>query len=150
VGRARDAGAWIPELIEAFERRFAEVAPGWRVDREVPLLTLGADLVVPDFRFVHAESGWEGCLEVLGYWRRGGVDRRLKALRAHGAPRLVLALEQALRVGDDDLVGIEGPVVPFREVPDARKVLRCLEELRARDAEPPRPKRRRKAKPAPA
>lgn len=131
VGRARDAGAWLPELIEAFERRFAEVAPDWRVDRDVPLLNLGGEVVVPDFRLVHRESGWEASLEVLGYWRKGGVARRLAALREHGAPRLVLALEQSLRVGDQDLDGIEGPIVPFRDIPDARKVKKILEGLRA-------------------
>lgn len=129
--RARDAGAWLPELVEAFERRFAEVAPEWRIDRAVPLLNLGGEVLVPDFRFVHAESGFEACLEVLGYWRRGAVDRRLAALREHGAPRLVLALDPSLKVGKEHLRGVEGPVVPFREVPDARKVKRALEDLRA-------------------
>jgi predicted nuclease of restriction endonuclease-like RecB superfamily len=129
--RARDAGAWLPELVEAFERRFAEVAPEWEVDRTVPLLNLGGEVVVPDFRFVHRETGYEACLEVLGYWRRGAVARRLEALRAHGAPRLVLALDPSLKVGAEQLRGLEGPVVSFREVPDARKVRKALDALRA-------------------
>ncbi|MCO5165015.1 MAG: DUF790 family protein [Planctomycetes bacterium] len=129
--RARDAGAWLPELVEAFERRFAEVAPAWEVDRQVPLLNLGGEVVVPDFRFRHRASGFEAWLEVLGYWRRGAVDRRLAALRAHGAPRLVLALDPGLKVGPEQLRGLEGPVVTFREVPDARKVRRLLEAMHA-------------------
>lgn len=129
--RARDAGAWLPELVEAFERRFAEVAPDWAVDRTVPLLNLGGEVVVPDFRFVHRESGFEASMEVLGYWRRGAVDRRLAALREHGAPRLLLALDPSLKVGKEQLRGIEGPVVSFRDVPDARKVRKVLEGLRA-------------------
>lgn len=129
--RARDAGAWLPELVEAFERRFAEVAPEWAVDRKVPLLNLGGEVVVPDFRFEHRASGFEAWLEVLGYWRRGAVARRLEALRAHGAPRLVLALDPGLKVGAEQLRGLEGPVVTFREVPDARKVRRLLDDLRA-------------------
>lgn len=129
--RARDAGAWLPELVEAFERRFAEVAPEWAIDRAVPLLNLGGEVIVPDFRFVHRESGFEASMEVLGYWRRGAVERRLAALRAHGAPRLVLALDPSLKVGKEQLRGVEGPVVTFREVPDARKVRKVLDELRA-------------------
>lgn len=129
--RARDAGAWLPELIEAFEARFAEVAPDWAIDRAVPLLNLGGEVVVPDFRFVHRASGFEAWLEVLGYWRRGAVDRRLAALSARGAPRLVLALDSTLKVGPEKLGKLEGPVVPFREVPDARKVKKAIEALRA-------------------
>lgn len=134
----RDAGAWLPELIEAFEGRFREVAPGWEVDRDVPLLQLGGEVLVPDFRFVHRQSGWEGWLEVLGYWRKGGVARRLAALTAHDAPRLVLALEHGLKVDDEALDELKsGPVVPFREVPDARKVRDALERLRRAAPTPP-------------
>lgn len=138
--RARDAGAWLPELVEAFERRFAEVAPDWEIDRAVPLLNLGGEVVVPDFRFVHKKSRFEASLEVLGYWRRGAVDRRLAALREHGAPRLVLALDPGLKVGEEKLRGLEGPVVSFRDVPDARKVRKALEDLRRSAG----PKRKRK------
>ncbi len=145
--RARDHGAWLPELVLAFARRFAEVAPGWTVDREVPLLNLGGEVVVPDFRFVHDATGWEGWLEVLGWWRKGAVAGRLQALAAHGAPRLVLALDQGLRLDAGALAGLVGPVVTFRELPDARKVKNALEDLRARDvaATPPRPARARGA-----
>lgn len=130
-GKARDAGAWLPELVLAFEKRFAEVAPEWAIDQEVPLLNLGGEVVVPDFRFVHKKTKTEAWLEVLGYWRKGGVERRLRALKAHGAPKLVLALEQSLALDDEDVKGLEGPVVTYREIPDARKVKNILESLRA-------------------
>ncbi|RMG18353.1 MAG: DUF790 family protein [Planctomycetota bacterium] len=145
VGRRRDAGAWLPDMVGAFTARFAELAPDWSVDEQVPVLNLGGEVVVPDLRFVHPESGWEGWLEFLGYWRRGGVARRLQALAQHGAPRLVLALDRGLRLDEETLRGLEGPVVPYREMPSARKVLRALEALR--DASPPRPCEGRKASP---
>lgn len=129
VTHARDVGAWLPDLIEAFADRFAELTTDWTVDREVPLLNLGGELVVPDFRFVHAE-GFEASMEVLGYWRRGGVARRLEVLADGGAPNLILAVDQSLRLGDEGVKGLSGPVVPFREIPNARTVLRALEKLR--------------------
>lgn len=130
VSRRRDVGAWLPDLVEAFAARFAEVAPDWSVDREVPLLNLGGEVVVPDFRFVHAESGWQGWLEVLGYWRRGGVARRLQVLRGRDTPGLVIAVDQGLKLGKQSVKGLKGPVVAFRDVPNAKKVLGCLEALR--------------------
>jgi uncharacterized protein len=127
--RRRDVGAWLPELIEAFSARFVEVAPEWRVDREVPLLNLAGEVLVPDFRFVH-ESGWQGWMEVLGYWRRGAVAKRLKVLRETDAPRLVLAVDQSLKLGKQSTKGLKGPVVSFRDVPNAKKVFKALEALR--------------------
>jgi predicted nuclease of restriction endonuclease-like RecB superfamily len=129
VTHARDAGAWLPELIEAFSGRFAELESEWSVDLQVPLLNLGGEVIVPDFRFVHV-SGFEASMEVLGYWRRGGVARRLEALSEHGAPNLVVAVDHKLKLGDEGVKGLEGPVVPYREVPNGRTVLRVLERLR--------------------
>ncbi|MCA8925222.1 MAG: DUF790 family protein [Planctomycetes bacterium] len=126
---SRDVGAWTPEVVPAFAARFAEVVKGWTIDTAVEPLILGQTVVVPDFRFVHAESGWVGYLEVLGYWRRTSVTRRLEAIEAHDAP-LLLALEKGLKVDGADLA--KRPcVIPFREVPDARKVRKGLEALRA-------------------
>lgn len=129
VTHARDVGAWLPDMIEAFAERFCELSEDWSVDREVPLLNLGGELIVPDFRFEHT-SGFEASLEVLGYWRRGGVARRLEVLAEGGAPNLILAVDQSLRLGDEGVKGLSGPVVPFRELPNARTVLRTLEKLR--------------------
>jgi uncharacterized protein len=129
VTHARDVGAWLPDMIEAFAERFAELTQDWTVDREVPLLNLGGELVVPDFRFEHT-SGFEASMEVLGYWRRGGVARRLEVLAEGGAPNLILAVDQSLRLGGEGVKGLSGPVVPFRELPNARTVLRTLEKLR--------------------
>ncbi|MEZ6184638.1 MAG: DUF790 family protein [Planctomycetota bacterium] len=124
----RDVGAWQPEHLRAFAARFAEVQDGYALDTEVEPLTLGETLVVPDYRFVHRESGWTGYLEVLGYWRRGSVNRRLEAIADHEAP-LVLALEKGLKVDRAD-VAKRPCVVPFREIPNARKVHKALEALR--------------------
>lgn len=130
VTHARDVGAWLPTMIEAFAPRFDEVgaAKGWRVSEEVELLHLGDEVIVPDFAFEH-EGGYRAAMEVLGYWRRGGVERRLEVLRQHETPNLLLALDHSLKLGKDKVKDLEG-VVPFREVPNARTVLRLLEKLR--------------------
>lgn len=131
VSPRADTGAWLPELVEAFPARFSEVASDWSIDRQVGLLNLGGEVVVPDFRFVHQASGWTGYLEVLGYWRRGGVERRLELLRTHDTPNLILALDQRLKLGKRGAKGLAAGVVPFRDVPSARKVRAALEALRA-------------------
>ena len=85
--------------------------------------------MVPDFSFRHT-SGFVASLEVLGYWRRGAVAKRLELLREHGAPNLILALDQSLKLGKEGVKGLEGPAITFRDVPNGRTVLRTLERLR--------------------
>ena len=52
--------------------------------------------------------------------------------------KLVLALEQSLALDDEDVKGLEGPVMTYRELPDARKVKNALEGLLAARPRAPR------------
>lgn len=130
VSDGADLGMWLPPAVEALRARFPAVAPGWRVDEDVELLDLGGEAVVPDLRFVHEASGWVGYLEVLGYWRRRAIARRLELLARHEAKNLVLAVDRGLQLGEQGARGLGPAVVPFRELPSARKVKQALEALR--------------------
>jgi predicted nuclease of restriction endonuclease-like RecB superfamily len=123
-----DPGAMAPPELEAFARRFEAIAPGWKVDERVPIVFVGEgeeqDALVPDLRFVHAESGRTGYLEVLAAARRGSVARRLELLARDGPPGLVVAVAKSLIPEGEAL---PPSVVVMRSMPDAREVLERLE-----------------------
>ncbi|MFO0006714.1 MAG: DUF790 family protein, partial [bacterium] len=72
----RDVGAYETRESQWFEERFRALESGWTLDREVlPLHQGGEAVVVPDFRFT--KDGRTAYLEILGFWRKGSIQRRL-------------------------------------------------------------------------
>lgn len=119
----QDRGAWESRESVWFAERFAALDSGWELDREVmPLDQGGEGAVVPDFRF--RKDGRTAWLEILGFWRKGSVARRLALLRRHGPANLVVAVSRRLAAEEAEL---PDTIVPFAEVIPAREVLRRIE-----------------------
>lgn len=121
----RDTGAYETRESLWFEERFLALDSGWTLDREVhPLHQGGEGVVVPDFRFTKGDKvAW---LEILGFWRKGSIDRRLTLLKRHGPTNLVVAVSKKLAGEAGDL---PDSVVPFAEVIPAKEVLRRVEAI---------------------
>lgn len=121
-------GQWQPEELEWLPEQFDKLNSPWSVSTDGELVDLGGEgVLVPDFVFVHAETGRTVYMEVFGFWRKGAVESRLKLLRRHGPKDLILALSSSLATGREDLDELEGEVYIFRTHPIARKVLKVLE-----------------------
>lgn len=73
----------------------------WQVTPAVEILDLpGHGVCVPDLTFEHARSGERVHLEVLGYWSRDAVWKRVELVEAGLAHRIVFAVGQHLRVSE--------------------------------------------------
>ena len=125
-----DPGATPPPELEAFAKRFEEIAPGWKATLDAPLLPLGEGkdqrAIVPDLRLRHAASGRTGWLELVTAARRETLDRRLELLAQVRVPGLVVAVARAL-VKEREPDSLPPCVLLFRGMPDAREVLARLE-----------------------
>ncbi len=121
----RDVGAYETRESEWFEERFRALDSGWTLDREVlPLHQGGEGVVVPDFRL--RKDGRTAYLEILGFWRKGSIQRRLALLSRHGPTNLVVAVSKRLA---GDAGELPDAVVPFAEVIPAKEVLRRVEAV---------------------
>ena len=105
---------------------FDALASGWRVDREPAVLDLpGAGLCVPDLAFVRAADGARVYFELLGFWSREAVWRRVELVRAGLPHRILFAVSKSLRVGEaalDDTTPTAALYV-FTRVINAKQVL---------------------------
>ena len=119
----------IAALIEAFER----LESGWRIDREPAVLDLpGAGLCVPDLAFVRAHDGARVFFELLGFWSRDAVWRRVELVQAGLPDRILFAASRDLRVGEAVLDGSStAALYTFARVLNAREILKRLERLAA-------------------
>ena len=69
----------------------------------------GVGLSIPDLAFTHRESGEVVLLEVLGFWSRDAVWKRVELVQAGLPQKILFAVSSRLRVSeavlDDDLPG---------------------------------------------
>lgn len=131
VSHYQDAGQYVPAEIRAFLDRFRQVAPDWTVSDQTDLIPLGREGVwFPDYRFVHRQSGTEVFLEILGFWKRGSLEKLLKLLPLHGPKRFVLAISDRMKVDEAAVENLSGPVLRFKEIPNASELAILLEKIR--------------------
>jgi predicted nuclease of restriction endonuclease-like RecB superfamily len=121
-----------PEL-EVFLAAFDKLGSPWRVDRDPAVLDLpGFGLCVPDLAFERDHDGrpQRVHLEVLGFWSREAVWRRIDLVRAGLPHRIVFAASRDLRVSEELLGDAEtASLYVFTRVLSARAVLARLDAL---------------------
>lgn len=145
-GEGEEAVALVEEaraLLERFERRDS----GWRAAPCSQVLHLpGVGLCVPDLVFHRGKNAPPVYLEILGFWSREAVWKRVELVERGLPERIVFAVSERLRVSERAL-GSEQPaaLLVFKGVLQAGAVERALDALAARpdvagDPDPDRPK----------
>jgi predicted nuclease of restriction endonuclease-like RecB superfamily len=91
----------LPDELAAFVTAFERLDSGWRIEREPAILDLpGAGVCVPDLAFVRTRDGARVHFELLGFWSREAVWRRVEMVRAGLPHRVLFAVSKTLRVGE--------------------------------------------------
>ena len=127
-----------PEEVEALVRGFEGLGSPWRVSSNSHILELpGVGLSVPDLVFERWRKGNERSapkqriyLEVMGYWSRDAVWKRVELVQAGLAERILFAVSAKLRVSEEVLEGdLPGALYVYKQTMSARSVLERLERL---------------------
>jgi uncharacterized protein len=125
----------LPTELEVFVAAFDKLASPWRVDRDPAVLDLpGVGLCVPDLAFERDDAGQlqRVHLEVLGFWSREAVWRRVDLVRAGLPHRILFAASRDLRVSEELLDdAATASLYVFTRVLSARAVLARLDALAA-------------------
>lgn len=130
VTHYNDTGTYTPPELAAFVERFRQVAPAWDISEATELIELGREGVwVPDYRFVHRASGVDVHVEVVGFWKRSSLERLLRLLPQFGPKRYLLAISERLKVDDEALGELAGPVLRFKEIPNASEMAGLLDRF---------------------
>ncbi|CAN5798840.1 DUF790 family protein [soil metagenome] len=127
VSHYADTGQYVPAELGAFVDRFRQVAPAWDVSEATDIIELGREGVwVPDYRFVHKNSGTDVLVEILGFWKRSSLERTLRLLPQYGPSRFLLAISDRLKVDEETLEELPGSVLRFKEIPNAQEMAALL------------------------
>jgi hypothetical protein len=133
-GDATRTRAALPDEVAKLLERFAERRSGWLADLADRVLELpGIGLCVPDLAFTHRATGLVVYLEVMGYWSRDAVWRRIELVLAGLPDPIVFAVSSRLRVSEaalDD--SLPGTLYVYRGVMSAAAITEHLEAIRRR------------------
>ncbi|MBZ0117739.1 MAG: DUF790 family protein [Sandaracinaceae bacterium] len=89
-----------PDEVQALLDRFAERKGEWRAEAASEILDLpGVGVCVPDLRFIH-DDGSAVFLEVLGFWSRDAVWRRVELAKKGLGAKVLFAVSSRLRVSE--------------------------------------------------
>jgi len=124
----------LPDDVATLLRGLRALDTAWTVGPAAAVLDLpGVGLCVPDLTFRDHLRGLTVHLEVLGFWSRPAVWRRVELVERGLAEKVVFAVSQRLRVSEDAL-GEEHPAAlyVYKGIMNARAVLTKVEALAAR------------------
>lgn len=117
--------------VEALLGRFRALDCDWSVEPAPEVVELpGIGLCVPDLAFTHRD-GSRVLLEVLGFWSREAVFRRVELVDNGLAQKMIFAASKRLRVREDLLEdGLPAALYVYKGTMSARIILEKLEHLR--------------------
>lgn len=130
VGLGEVARALLDELDDA---RAKGTSP-WRARAAIDILTLpGEGALVPDLQIENVNTGEVVYVEVLGFWSRAAVWKRVELVE-RGLPfRVVFCASERLRVSEEALGDdATGALVTFKGTLKVSKVLEALARVTAR------------------
>jgi predicted nuclease of restriction endonuclease-like RecB superfamily len=130
ISHRADSANYVPAELKAFVDRFRHVAPAWEISEMTEIVPLGREGVwVPDYQIVHRASGTAVFLDVLGFWKKTSLDRLLQLLSRHVTARYVLAISDRFKVDEDAVGELRGPILRFKEIPNAVELTALLTEF---------------------
>ncbi len=125
-GEALDAR--LPDEVARLMEAFARLDTPWKARAASDVLDLpGVGVCVPDLAFTHAETGELVYLEVMGYWSRETVWKRVDMVQAGLPWRVIFAVSERLRVSEKVLdASLPGRLYVYKGVMHAPAILAML------------------------
>jgi hypothetical protein len=120
-----DDATELPDEVAALLAELRQQASPWQASPSEAILGLpGIGVCVPDLEFVHRETGQRVFLEVLGFWSRAAVWKRVEMAEAGLPFPVVFAVSKHLRVSEEALpAGAPAALYVYARTLNARAVL---------------------------
>jgi predicted nuclease of restriction endonuclease-like RecB superfamily len=131
---AGEASAELPDEVHALLFDLHALESPWQASPAESILDLpGVGACVPDLVFVHRDSGQRVYLEVLGFWSRAAVWKRVE-MAAAGLPYpIVFAVSKHLRVSEEVLADdTPAALYVYARTMHARAVLERVDSVATR------------------
>jgi predicted nuclease of restriction endonuclease-like RecB superfamily len=133
---ALDAELALRDDVAQLLEEFNSLNSNWRARPASEILELpGFGSCIPDLVFERTDEEGPVYLELMGYWSRDAVFRRVELVERGLQERIVFALSSKLRVSEQVLDSEHAALYVFRGKPSARAVEQKLNEVARRSSE---------------
>jgi predicted nuclease of restriction endonuclease-like RecB superfamily len=124
----------LPDHVQALVREFRELKTPWNVSTNTEILELpGVGLSIPDLVFERRKERGpveRTYLEVMGFWSRSAVWKRVELVQAGLGKRIVFAVSSRLRVSEEVLDGdLPALLYVYKHTMSARAIADRLERI---------------------
>lgn len=103
---------------------------GWSIRREDRIINVFDTVMIPDFAFEHSD-GRRAMLEVVGFWERGYLERKIAKLNRAGRRDIIVLVSERTRCGRENFLvkGQEPPyqLIFFKGTPRLAPIMEALE-----------------------
>ncbi len=125
-----DAASRPADDVAVLVERFDALETEWMVAPSTDILELpGVGLCIPDLQFVHNGTGEVVYLEVMGFWSRDAVWKRVELVEAGLPQRVIFAVSKRLRVSEQVLpTDLPGSLYVYKGVMSASRLAELLNE----------------------
>lgn len=116
--------ARLADDVQVLLERFKKLKTPWRPARSRKIMNLpGVGICVPDLVFTHTGTKEKAYLEVMGYWSRDAVWKRVELVEAGLKERIIFAVSSRLRVSERVLDGeLPGELYVYKGVMSAKTI----------------------------
>ena len=129
VSHYRARGQWLSDAEKMLESRFKGYETEWKLERRGTLLELdGGQVLIPNYVLKHPD-GRVVFMEVIGFWRKSYLERRLESLAEMKDTPLVLVVSEKLHSDRDMLEESPASLVFFKTVIIIDKVIEAAEAV---------------------
>ena len=128
ISHYQDRGAYKTREQQWFEERFQALDTDWVLEPgTLPIDLAGRAVLLPDY--VLRKGEWTIQLEILGFWRKETLEKRLRLLKKYGPPNWLVAISRKRGTSKQKQVPLDGPILEFAEILSPKKVIQWAEAL---------------------
>jgi predicted nuclease of restriction endonuclease-like RecB superfamily len=122
-----DDSQYMPQDLQDFYQLFQKKIHDIEIVINTDLISMRQNIWLPDFKLIHKHSGSIVYLELLGYWRRANLERRLQILQQCDV-RWLLAISRSLHTDKHLDLASHPNVYLYRSFPSVDEIAQCVRD----------------------
>jgi predicted nuclease of restriction endonuclease-like RecB superfamily len=123
---------YMPQDLQDFYQLFQKRVHDIEIVTNVDLISMLQNIWIPDFKLTHKHSGGIVYLELLGYWRRANLERRLQILQQCQVHWL-LAVSRSFHVDQHIDLASHPNIYLYRSFPSVDEIAQCARDMLLKD-----------------